>query len=59
VIHRVKGFSKVNEAEVDIFLELSPFYNDPTDIRNFISGSSDFSKYSKHLEVLSKWTVKA
>ena len=59
MIHRVKGFSKINEAEVDIFLELSSFYNDPMDIRNLISGSSDFSKSSKHLEVLSKCAVEA
>ena len=46
VIHTVKSFSVVNEAEVDIFLELSCFYYDPVDIGNLISGSSAFSKTS-------------
>ena len=44
VIHRFKGFGIVNEAEVDVFLELSCFFNDPTDVSNLISGSSAFSK---------------
>ena len=44
VIHIVKGFSRVNEAEVDVFLEFSCFFSDPTDVGNFISGSSAFSK---------------
>jgi len=42
----VKGFSIVNEAEVDVFLEFSWFFYDPTDIDNLISGSSAFSKSS-------------
>ena len=46
VIHTVKGFGVVNEAEVDAFLELSCFFNDPTDVGNLISGSSAFSKSS-------------
>ena len=46
VAHTVKGFSVVNEAEVDVFLELSCFFNDPTDIGNLISGSSAFSTTS-------------
>ena len=46
VIHTVKGFGIVNKAEVDIFLELSYFFNDPTDAGNLISGSSAFSKTS-------------
>ena len=45
VIHTVKGFSVVNE-EVNFFLELSCIYDDPTDVGNLISGSSDFSKSS-------------
>ena len=49
VIHTVKGFGIVNEAEVDVFLELSCFFNDPTDIGNLISGSSDFSKSSLNI----------
>ena len=40
VIYTVKGFSVVNKAEVDVFLELSWFYNDPMDVGNLISGSS-------------------
>ena len=44
VIQTVKGFSIVNEAEVDVFLELSCFFDDPTDAGNLISGSSAFSK---------------
>ena len=44
VIHTVKAFRVVNEAEVDIFLELSCFFYDPMDVGNLISGSSDFSK---------------
>ena len=44
VIHTVKGFSVVNKAKVDIFLELSHFFDDPVDIGNLISGFSTFSK---------------
>ena len=43
VIHTVKGFSIINEAEVDVFLELSCFFYDPTDVGNLISGPSAFS----------------
>ena len=46
VIHTVKGFGIVNKAEVDVFLELSCFFNDPMDVGNLISGSSAFSKSS-------------
>ena len=46
VIHTVKGFGIVNKAEVDVFLELSCFFDDPMDVGNLISGSSAFSKYS-------------
>ena len=49
MIHTVKGFSIVNEAEVDIFLEFSHFFYDPTDVGNLISGSSDFSKSSLYI----------
>ena len=42
VIHTVKGSIVVNEAEVDIFLELSCFFDDPTDVGNLISGPSAF-----------------
>ena len=44
VIHTVKGFCVVNKAEVHVFLKFSCFFNDPTDVGNLISGSSDFSK---------------
>ena len=43
VVHTVKVFSGVNEAEVDVFLELSLFFCDPMDVGNLISGSSAFS----------------
>ena len=46
VIHIVKGFGIVNKAEVDIFLELSYFFDDPMDVGNLISDSSAFSKSS-------------
>jgi len=46
VIHTVKGFGMVNRAEVDVFLELSCFLDDPTDVGNLISDSSAFSKTS-------------
>ena len=49
VIHRVKGFSVVNKAEVDAFLELSCFFNDPKDVGNLICGSSAFSKTSLNI----------
>ena len=44
VIHTVKGFGIVNKSEVDVFLELFCFFNDPTDVDNLIPGSSAFSK---------------
>ena len=46
VIHKVKGFGIVSKAEIDVFLELSCFFDDPTDVDNLISGSSAFSKSS-------------
>ena len=46
LIHTVKGFGIVNKAEIDVFLELSCFFNDPADVGNLISGSSAFSKIS-------------
>ena len=46
VIHTVEGFGIVNKAEVDDFLELSCFFNDPADVGNLIFGSSAFSKSS-------------
>ena len=44
MIHTVKGFGIVNKAEIDVFLELSCFFNDPADVGNLISGYSAFSK---------------
>ena len=49
VIHTVKGFGIVNKAEVDVFLELPCFFDDPTDVGNLISGSSAFSKSSLNI----------
>ena len=49
VIHTVKGFDIINKAEVNVFLELSCFFNDPADVGNLISGSSAFSKSSLHI----------
>ena len=46
VIHTVKGFGAVNKAEIDVFLELSCFFDDLADVGNLISGSSAFSKTS-------------
>ena len=49
VTHTVKGFDVFNEAEIDVFLELSCFFNDPGDVGNLISGSSAFSKSSLNI----------
>ena len=49
VIHTVKGFSSVNKEEVDAFLELSCFFNDPMNVGNLLSGSSAFSKSSLNI----------
>ena len=49
VIHTVKGFDIVNKAEIDVFLELSCFFDDPLDVDNLISGSSAFSKTSLNI----------
>ena len=49
MIHTVKGFGIVNKAEVDVFLELSCFFDDPADVDNLISGSSAFSKTSLNI----------
>ena len=49
VIHTVKGFGVVNKAEVDVFLMVSCFFDDPTDVGNLISGSSAFSKTSLNI----------
>ena len=49
VIHTVKGFGIVNKAEIDVFLERSCFFDDPTDVGNLVSGSSAFSKTSLNI----------
>ena len=49
VVHTVKGFSVVNEAEVDVFLELSCFFYDPVDVGNLISDSFAFTKSSLYI----------
>ena len=54
VIYTVKGFGIVNKAEIDVFLELSCFFDDPTDVSNLISGSSAFTKSSLNIR---KFTV--
>ena len=54
VIHTVKGFGIVKKAEIDVFLELSCFFDDPVDVGNLISGSSAFSKTSL---IIWKFTV--
>ena len=62
VIHRVKGFSVVNEAEVDVFLEFPCFFYDPLDVGSLISGSSTFFKprlyiwkFSVHIPLKPSW----
>ena len=60
VIHTIKGVGIVNEAEIDVFLELSCFFDDPVDFGNLISGSYAFSMFQfKHLEVHCSRTVEA
>ena len=49
VIQTVKGFGIINKAEIDVFLELSCFFDDPADVGNLISGSSAFSKTSLNI----------
>ena len=62
VIHTVKGFNVVNEAEVYVFLEFSCFFYDPMDVGNLISGFSAFSKTSLNIwkfivHILLKWAL--
>ena len=49
MVHTVKGFGIVNKAEIDVFLELSCFFDDPVNVGNLISGSSVFSKTSLNI----------
>ena len=61
VIHTVKGFGIVNKAEADVFLELYCFFDDPTDVSNLNSGSSelDVQIQLEHLEVHKSCTAEA
>ena len=59
VIHTVKGFGIVNKAEIDVFLELSSFFNDPENVGNLISESSVFFSIQLELEVHSSRIVEA
>ena len=59
VIHTVKGFGIINKAEIDVFLELSCFFDDPAGVDNLISGSSAFSKSSLKSGSHSSGTVEA
>ena len=60
MIHTIKGFSTVSEAEIDVFLEFSCFFYDSTDVDNLISGSSVFSNSSlNYVEVLGSCTAEA
>ena len=62
MIHTVKGFGIVNKAEIDVFLELSCFFDDPVDVGNLISGYSAFSKSSlsilNHMSHANEWIKK-
>ena len=58
VIHTVKGFGIVNKAEIDVFLELSCFFDDPADVGNLISGSSAFSKTSLNIWKFTKQSIR-
>ena len=49
MIHTVKGFGIVNKTELDVFLEVSLFFDDPADVGSLISGSSAFSKTSLNI----------
>ena len=59
MIHTVKGFGIVNKAEVDVFLELSCFFDDPADVGNLTSHSSAFSKSSLNTGNSGSHTVEA
>ena len=59
MIHTVNSFGIANKAEIDVFLELSYFFDDPLDVGNLMSASSAFSKTSliKHMEVHGSRTI--
>ena len=54
VIHTVKGFGIVNKAEIDVFLELSCFFDAPVDVGNLVSGSSAFCKTIREMQIKKK-----
>ena len=56
-IHTVKGFGIVNKAEINVFLKLSCFFDDPADVGNLISGSSAFSKTSLNIGKFMAWRI--
>ena len=55
VIHTVKGFGIINKAEIDVFLEISCFFDDPADVGNLISGSSAFSWLDLVVGIRNRW----
>jgi len=57
VIHTVRGFGIVNKTEIDVFLELSCFFDDAADVGNLISGSSAFSKTSLNIGKLTVTSI--
>ena len=57
VIHTVQGFGIVNKTKIDVFLELSCFFDDPADVVNLISGSSAFSKTSLNITEFSVYVL--
>ena len=59
VVHTVKGFGIVNKSEIDVFLELSCFFDDSVDVGNLISGSSAFSKTRLNNEIHGSCIVEA
>ena len=54
VIHTVKGFGIVNKAKIDVFLELSCFFDAPVDVGNLVSGSSAFCKTIREMQIKKK-----
>ena len=59
MIHTVKGFSAINDAEVDVILEFSCFFSDPKDVGNLISDPLPFKIQFEYLEVLGSLTAEA
>ena len=59
VIHTVRGFGVANKAEIDVFLELSCFFDDPAEVSSLTSGPMPFQNQLEHLEVHDSHTVEA